>query len=94
MSDNTTNNTPFLTEETQPEQQKNKNLNLQDLFLNIARKEHITITIFLMNGFQLKGVVKGFDTYVVIFEVDGKINMVYKHAISTITPSKPINVFG
>ena len=90
MTEDTTNNQSL----TQDEQNKNKTLNLQDLYLNIARKERIPITIFLMNGFQLKGVVKGFDTYVVVFEVDGKTNMVYKHAISTITPSKQINVFA
>ncbi|MBE6895989.1 MAG: RNA chaperone Hfq [Ruminococcaceae bacterium] len=73
---------------------KTKNINLQDLFLNTARKEKTVITIFLMNGFQLKGIVKGFDTYVVLFESEGKINMVYKHAISTIQPSKPIDIFS
>ena len=73
---------------------KNKNINLQDLFLNIARKEKITITIFLMNGFQLRGTVKGFDSYVILFESEGKINMVYKHAVSTIQPLKPINLFS
>ena len=72
---------------------KNKNINLQDLFLNIARKEKITITIFLMNGFQLRGTVKGFDSYVILFESEGKISMVYKHAVSTIQPLKPINLF-
>ncbi len=73
---------------------KNKNINLQDLFLNTARKEKLTITIFLMNGFQLKGTVKGFDSYVVLFESEGKLSMVYKHAISTIQPSRPINIFS
>ena len=73
---------------------KNKNINLQDLFLNIARKEKINITIFLMNGFQLRGTVKGFDSYVILFESEGKINMVYKHAVSTIQPLKPINLFS
>ena len=73
---------------------KSKNINLQDLFLNVARKEKIVITIFLMNGFQLKGTVKGFDTYVVLFESEGKTSMVYKHAISTIQPSKPIGIFA
>ena len=73
---------------------KNKNINLQDLFLNIARKEKITITIFLMNGFQLRGTVKGLDSYVILFVSEGKINMVYKHAVSTIQPLKPINLFS
>ena len=89
--DNTQN---IAEEENVIESRTQKNLNLQDLYLNVARKEKIVITIFLMNGFQLKGIVKGFDTYVVVFEVEGKISMVYKHAISTISPSRPINIFA
>ena len=64
--------------------------NLQDIFLNSARKGKIPVTIHLTNGFQLKGYVKGFDSFTVILESDGKQLMVYKHAISTITPGKPI----
>ena len=71
-----------------------KTQNLQDHLLNTLRREKQLTTVFLMNGFQLKGIVKGFDTYVVLFESEGKINMVYKHAISTIQPSKPINIFS
>lgn len=70
----------------------NKNLNLQDVFLNQARKYKIPLTIFLVNGYQFKGYVKGFDSYIVILECEGKQNVVYKHAISTIVPSKQINV--
>lgn len=70
----------------------NKSLNLQDVFLNQARKEKILVTIFLMNGFQFKGMVKGFDSYIVILDCDGKQQVVYKHAISTIVPSRQINV--
>ena len=70
----------------------NKNINLQDVFLNQARKERIGVTISLTNGFQFKGVVKGFDSYVVILECDGKQNLVYKHAISTIIPIHPISI--
>ncbi len=70
----------------------NKNINLQDVFLNQTRKERIGVTIFLTNGFQFKGVVKGFDSYVVILECDGKQNLVYKHAISTIIPIHPISI--
>ncbi len=76
------------------ESQKNKGINLQELFLNSSRKEKMPITVFLTNGVQLKGIVKGFDTYVVILECDGKSNMVYKHAISTIIPSKNIPIFS
>ncbi len=70
----------------------NKNLNLQDVFLNQARKERIPVTFFLVNGFQFKGIVKGFDSYIVIAECDGKQNVIYKHAISTIVPVRPINI--
>lgn len=69
----------------------NKNANnLQDIFLNSARKERISVTIHLTNGFQLKGNVKGFDSFTVILDCDGKQMMIYKHAISTITPYKSI----
>ncbi|MBR4622384.1 MAG: RNA chaperone Hfq [Ruminococcus sp.] len=70
----------------------NKNLNLQDVFLNQARKDRVAVTIFLMNGYQFKGIVKGFDSYIVILDCEGKQNVVYKHAISTISPSRPINI--
>ncbi|ABO50403.1 RNA-binding protein Hfq [Desulforamulus reducens MI-1] len=66
-------------------------INLQDAFLNQVRKENIPVTIFLINGFQLKGMVKGFDNFTVILESDGKQLMVYKHAISTISPLRPVN---
>ena len=69
-----------------------KNLNLQDVFLNQARKDKIAVTIYLTNGFQFKGMVKGFDNYTVILDCDGKQNLVYKHAISTIIPAKSINI--
>lgn len=69
----------------------NRNLNLQDVFLNQARKEKIPVTMFLMNGYQFKGMVKGFDSYVVILDCEGKQNVVYKHAISTICPARQIN---
>jgi len=66
-------------------------INLQDSFLNQVRKENIPVTIYLVNGFQLKGTVKGFDNFTVILEQDGKQQMVYKHAISTISPMKAVN---
>ena len=66
--------------------------NMQDLFLNQARKEHIPVTVFLTNGFQLKGMVTGFDSYVVLLETDGKQQLIYKHALSTIIPAKPIEM--
>jgi len=70
----------------------NKVMNLQDVFLNQCRKERISVTIFLTNGFQFKGMVRGFDSYVVILDSDGKQQLVYKHAISTVVPSKPVSV--
>lgn len=66
-------------------------MNLQDIFLNRVRKDNNPITIFLLNGYQLKGQVKGFDNYTIVLESDGKQNLIYKHAISTIVPSKMIN---
>lgn len=66
-------------------------INLQDVFLNQVRKEHLPITIYLVNGFQLKGIVKGFDSYTIVLDSDGKQHLIYKHAISTITPLKSIN---
>jgi len=68
------------------------NINLQDVFLNQVRKEHIGVTIYLTNGFQLKGMVKGFDNFTVVLEADGKQQLVYKHAISTISPMKAVNL--
>ncbi len=65
-------------------------INLQDTFLNQCRKENLGITIFLVNGFQIKGYVKGFDNYIILLDTDGKQQMIYKHAISTIIPSKHI----
>jgi host factor-I protein len=62
----------------------------QDLFLNQARKDHIPVTIHLVNGFQIRGFIKGFDNYVIIVESEGKQMMLYKQAISTITPSRAI----
>ena len=64
--------------------------NLQDIFLNNARKNKLQLTIHLMNGFQLKGFVKGFDNFTVILECDNKQMLIYKHSISTITPINPI----
>jgi len=66
--------------------------NLQDAFLNQVRKEKMPVTIFLVNGFQIKGVVKGFDNFTVVVELDNKQQLVYKHAISTVAPLKPVNI--
>lgn len=69
-----------------------KNQNLQDLFLNQARRERSVITMFLMNGFQLHGVVRGFDNFTVVLDSDGKQQLIYKHAISTVVPPRPISL--
>lgn len=70
----------------------NSKLNLQDVFLNQTRKEKIPVTIYLTNGFQFRGIVRGFDNYIVILDCDSKQNIVYKHAISTIIPLKPVRI--
>ena len=69
-----------------------KQLNLQDVFLNQARREKIMVTTYLTNGFQFKGIVKGFDSFTVILDCDVRQNLVYKHAISTIIPAKAISI--
>ncbi len=66
-------------------------INLQDVFLNQVRKEKTSITVFLLSGFQIKGLVTGFDSYTVVLDCEGKQELIYKHAISTIIPSKPVN---
>lgn len=68
------------------------NINLQDVFLNQVRKEHIPVTIYLTNGFQLKGMVRGFDNFTVVLDSEGRQQLVYKHAISTISPMKLVNL--
>jgi host factor-I protein len=68
-----------------------KTQNIQDTLLNQIRREKQTVTFFLMNGFQLKGVVRSFDSFVVVLETDGRQQMIYKHAISTIVPSNSVN---
>ena len=66
-------------------------INLQDVFLNQVRKEKQAITIFLVSGFQIRGLVTGFDNYTVVLDSDGKQELIYKHAISTIIPATPVN---
>jgi host factor-I protein len=68
------------------------NINLQDVFLNQVRKEYANVTVYLTNGFQLKGIVKGFDNFTVVLESEGRQQLVYKHAISTISPIKAMNL--
>ncbi|MGH7010672.1 MAG: RNA chaperone Hfq, partial [Caulobacteraceae bacterium] len=65
---------------------------LQDLFLNAVRKARVPVTIFLVNGVKLQGVVSGFDAFSVVLRRDGASQLVYKHAISTIMPSQPVSL--
>lgn len=64
--------------------------NLQDIFLNNARKNKVQVIIYLTNGFQLRGYIKGFDNFTVVLDSDNKQILVYKHSITTITPSTPV----
>ena len=65
-------------------------INLQEAILKEARRERVPVTLFLMNGFQLRGIVTGYDSFVVVLVSDGKQQMIYKHAISTLAPMKPL----
>ena len=67
-----------------------KTQNLQDLFLNQTRKDRQSVTLFLMNGFQMRGIVRGFDSFTVVLDSDGRQQLIYKHAISTLAPMKPL----
>ena len=69
-----------------------KTQNLQDAFLNYIRREKIPVTLVLMNGFQLRGVVRSFDSFVVLIDADGRQQMIYKHAISTVAPARPVSL--
>ena len=65
-------------------------MNLQDAILKEVRKDKVPVTLFLMNGFQLRGVITGYDSFVVLLLSDGKQQMIYKHAISTLAPIRPL----
>ena len=65
-------------------------INLQDAFLKEVRQVKVPVTLFLMNGFQLRGVITGYDSFVVVLVTDGKQQLIYKHAISTIVPIRPV----
>ena len=67
-----------------------KTQSLQGLFLDQVSKQEIAVTMFLMNGFQLRGIIRGFDGFTVILDSEGKQQMIYKHAISTVVPVKPV----
>ena len=65
-------------------------MNLQDAILKEVIRDRVPLTLFLMNGFQLRGIITGFDSFVVVLVSDGKQQMIYKHAISTLAPMKPL----
>ena len=69
-------------------------INLQDAILKEVRRDKVPVTLFLMNGFQLRGIVTGFDSFVVVLVSDGRQLMIYKHAISPLVPIKPLKAAG
>lgn len=69
-----------------------KPINIQDTFLNQLRKNSIYVTVFLLNGFQLKGLIKSYDNFTILMESDGKQQLIYKHAISTFVPAKSVSI--
>lgn len=66
--------------------------NLQDLFLNEARRKNVPLTVFLINGFQMRGTVRSFDSFTVALMSEGREQLIYKHAISTISPAKRLEL--
>ncbi|MDY0322703.1 MAG: RNA chaperone Hfq [Candidatus Carbobacillus sp.] len=69
-----------------------QSINIQDAFLNQVRKENIPITVYLVNGFQLRGFIRGFDNFTIVIETEGRQQLVYKHAISTFAPARNVNL--
>ncbi len=70
-----------------------KSQNVQDVFLNHVRKNKLAVTVFLVNGVKLQGVISWFDNFCVLLRRDGHVQLVYKHAISTVMPAGPIQLF-
>lgn len=69
-------------------------INIQDTFLNQIRKDQVPVRIYLVNGFQLSGIIRGFDNFTIVIDSEGKQQMVYKHAISTFTPARPVSLMA
>jgi len=69
-----------------------QSINIQDQVLNQLRKDSTGVTVFLLDGFQLRGLIKGFDNFTVLLETEGKQQLIYKHAISTFSPSKNVQI--
>jgi host factor-I protein len=70
----------------------NKQINIQDTFLNQLRKDSVPVTVYLTNGFQIRGVIKAFDNFTIIVDSEGRQQMIYKHAISTFTPARTVSI--
>jgi RNA chaperone Hfq len=70
----------------------NKSINIQDTFLNQLRKENIPVTIYLTNGFQIRGQVRAFDNFTIVIDSEGRQQMIYKHAISTFMPQRNVSL--
>lgn len=70
-----------------------KNQNVQDVFLNTVRKTKTPVTVFLVNGVKLQGIISWFDNFSVLLRRDSHVQLVYKHAISTVMPSQPVQLF-
>lgn len=70
-----------------------KNQNVQDVFLNKVRKEKMSVTVFLVNGVKLQGVITWFDNFSMLLRRDSHVQLIYKHAISTIMPGGPLNLY-
>lgn len=69
-----------------------KSPNLQDVFLASVRRTETPVTVFLMNGFQMRGAITGFDSFTVVLTAEGKQNLIYKHAISTVSPARTVDL--
>ena len=72
----------------------NKSINIQDTFLNQLRKDSIPVTVYLTNGFQIRGQIRAFDNFTIVIDSEGKQQMVYKHAISTFMPSRNVSLMS
>jgi len=70
----------------------NKSINIQDHFLNQLRKDSIPVTVYLTNGFQIRGQIRAFDNFTIVIDSDGRQQLVYKHAISTFTPQRSVSL--
>ena len=66
--------------------------NLQDIFLTKVRRDKLPVTMFLMNGFQLRGIITGFDAFAIVLDSNGKQQLIYKHAVSTVVPQRPVDL--